>query len=540
MRCWSLFAFAFAVLLGVAQAQEPAESRVFVLVVGVEDYADPKITDLAYTEDDAQAVYDFFAKSPRSPTIASRVKLLRGKKATRIGVLREIRDHLVRKAVGPGDTAILYFAGHGFADADGTYLAAQDTQLDDLQFSAIAWPELQRVWSKIAAGRRVFLADACHSGGLAGLRGFGGISKAGSLPLKKAPSRASVLIAATGANQLSVEDKKRKHGVFTASLLDGLGGAADTNRDSTVSLGELSAYLKLQVPQLAKQAGGNQAPIVSIRGSEAFAWRLVLGSGHRRVSASPGYAKALERAKRLKGFSYLDTKSYNCGDQSFKIARFSHAKTGLMFHLVPGGSYMRGSTTGEANEKPIVKVTIQPFLICATECTQLAWQRVTGKNPSKFKGARRPVEQVTWNDTQVYVKAAGLRLPSEAEWEYASRAGSTRRFCFGDNEDDLKRYAVCQSMSRATWDVGGKLPNAFGLFDVHGNVLEWCQDTYVDNYSGAPTDGSARDDAGASAWVLRGGCFLNGAERCRPTFRNRGKAGFKFNVLGFRPAKSLP
>jgi formylglycine-generating enzyme required for sulfatase activity/flagellar biosynthesis GTPase FlhF len=848
---WLGLLIAFAGLATAQGGPPPPPERVFVLVVGIEDYADPKITDLDYTEDDAQAVYDFFAKSPRSPTIASRVKLLRGKQATRIGVLREIRDHLVRKAVGPGDTAILYFAGHGFADADGTYLAAQDTQLDDLQFSAIAWSELQRVWSKIAAGRRVFLADACHSGGLAGLRGFGGIVQGGSLSLKKAPSRTSVLIAAAGANQLSVEDKKRKHGVFTASLLDGLGGAADRNRDSTVSLGELSAYLKLQVPQLAKQAGGNQQPTVSIRGSEAFAKRLVLGSGkarpkataaatelgrvkaerraaekeregadlraklaearleklkgasaeeHRKAQAeatrakaeaakarqaverlraeeskrieaekrtakaeaenaelrqqlaelkgqkaeaakakreaeaarkrerelaelkgknakaakaerevaggvdlsevkagqvyvyktvtemggkvlsdmtmrykvvqvtdkkvkyqvimvmagretpqpsawypadapkrtgptpktnikikttsesidlggqnwdcevttvwgngsrsqvwvpqkngtatwpifvksvtknpaskmvttttlekvegltprlsaksaapsrgSSGYAKALERAKRLKDFSYLDTKSFSCGGKSFTIARFNHSKTGLVFHLVPGGSYRRGSSKGKSNEKPVAKVTIRPFLVCATECTQAAWNRVMRKNPSKFKGTRRPVEHVSWDDAQVYGEVAGLRLPSEAEWEYASRAGSTRRFCFGDNEGDLKRYALYGGYKRqgakATREVGGMLPNAFGLYDVHGNVWEWCQDAYVSSYSGAPTDGSAWDSAGASKRVFRGGCWGSPARGCGSATRGTNAQGLRSGVLGFRPAKSLP
>jgi formylglycine-generating enzyme required for sulfatase activity len=815
---WLGLLIAFAGLASAQDGPPPPPERVFVLVVGVEDYADPKITDLAYTEDDAQAVYDFFAKSPRSPTIASRVKLLRGKKATRIGVLREIRDHLVRKAVGPGDTAILYFAGHGFADADGTYLAAQDTQLDDLQFSAIAWSELQRVWSKIAAGRRVFLADACHSGGLAGLRGFGGISKGGSLSLKKAPSRASVLIAATGANQLSVEDKRRKHGVFTASLLDGLSGAADTNRDSTVSLGELSAYLKLQVPQLAKQAGGNQSPTVSIRGSEAFAQGLVLSSGKARPKAagtgelarvkaerlaaekeresadlraklaearletlkgasteelhkaqaeatrlrteaakahqaverlraeeakriaaekraakaeaeaaelrrelaelkgqkaeaakakreaeaarkrerelaggidlsevkagqvyvyetvaeregkviyektfnlkvvlvtdkkvryqwasvtagretleaeawyptdapktdsrttsvnidiggqswdckvttttangktsqvwvpqkngiaswpmyvkwvtknyatkvvstttlqkiegpdplltgksaapsrgSSGYALALKRANRLKGFTYLDTKSFTCGGKSFQIARFKHAKTGLVFHLVPGGSYLRGSTKGEAREKPVAKVTIQPFLICATECSQAAWRRVTGKAPSRLKGARKPVDQVSWDDAQGFGNKAGLRLPSEAEWEYACRAGSTSAYCFGKIIGALYRYAAYGPGE--TQDVGSRLPNAFGLFDMHGNVWEWCQDAYVDSYTGAPADGSARGSAGASRRVLRGGSCGYPGSRSRSAYRSRLAPGNRLYNHGFRPAKSLP
>lgn len=165
--------------LGSARAQSPSpdEGRVFVLVVGVEDYSDPKITDLRYAEDDAQAVYEFFAKDPKSPTTAARVKLLRGAAATQRGIRRAIRDHLIRQATGPRDTAIFYFAGHGFADAYGVYLGTVDTKLVELELSALTWSDLQRDWSRISAGRRVFIADACHSGGLEGLRGPGGIGK---------------------------------------------------------------------------------------------------------------------------------------------------------------------------------------------------------------------------------------------------------------------------------------------------------------------------------------------------------------------------
>jgi formylglycine-generating enzyme required for sulfatase activity len=753
---------------GLATAQDgppPPPERMFVLVVGIERYSDPKITDLAYTEDDAQAVYDFFAKDTRSPTIASRVKLLRGKVATRIGVLREIRDHLVRQAVGPSDTAILYFAGHGFADANGVYLAAADTRLDDLQFSAIAWSELERLWSQIRAGRRVLLADACHSGGLAGLRGFGGITKAG-LRGKAKVNTASVVVAATGSNQLSVEDKQRKHGVFTASLLDGLGGAADANRDGTTSLGEVLAHLKVHVPQLAKKAGGNQEPTLSIRGSATLARRLVLATGkarpraaastelarvkaerraaeaereqadlrarlaeatleklkgaseaerraaqaearrlrdaatkaqeradrleaeeskrikaearaakaeaeaarlrrrlaelegkkgppeepqapsdpkglvharklktegaaayrdwtrlrknglpaeaekkrqeaHKKLRqaavalnavfdkyrdkdgflrpeyegyevelievaqllidiekgavapsaakpkpspASPSDARArtsaaLERAKRLPGFRYLDTKSFTCGGRAFEIARFSHAKTGLVFHLVPGGSYLREIGRSASGDKRHEKVTIKPFLICATECTQEAWKRVTGKAPSHFQGARRPVERVSWDDAQSFGRQAGLRLPSEAEWEHACRAGSSGNSWHHRPEAELERYAVFWSKNRAgpqTQEVGGRLPNAFGLFDVHGNVREWCQDGYVEDYAGAPADGSARGPAGASGRVRRGGGWRSSAWSSNSARRDKGSRSGRHNDLGLRPAKSLP
>ncbi|MBL4849038.1 MAG: caspase family protein [Planctomycetes bacterium] len=289
--------------VGLALAQGPPENeaRTFVLVVGVERYADPKITNLSYAEDDAQAVYDFFAKDPRSPTTKDRVRLLVGKQATRVEVLSAIEEHLVSRAVGPRDTAILYFAGHGFSDTKGVYLATSDTKLDKLRYTAISWVELQRLWSQIGAGRRVLFADACHSGGaVEGLRGPGGIGRR-ALARKLKPDFASVVIAATGANELSMEDKGSKHGVFTASLLNGLRGSADKDRNGTVSLGELADYLTEQVPLQARKAGGKQTPTIRFNGSKPFARRLEISRGKPLVVRSKGSAELRRELAALKG-----------------------------------------------------------------------------------------------------------------------------------------------------------------------------------------------------------------------------------------------
>lgn len=653
---------ALVALAAGAVAQE-REGRTFVLVVGVEDYADPKITDLAYAEDDARAVYEFFAQDPLSPTTKERVLLLRGKQATRVAIRRAIRDHLIRRAVGPEDTAIFYFAGHGFSDAYGVYLGSVDSKLGELEFTGIAWSELQRDWSKIGAGRRVFIADACHSGGLAGLRGPGGIGKK-VLAVQPAKGSASVVIAATGANELSVEDSKSKHGVFTLSLLAGLRGAADGDRNGAVTLGELGRYLEVQVPQRAKAAGGSQRPNLRFVGNEAYARGLILSRGARpqptelakmaakrraaeeeraraegrlkaaraqlaklegasaeeieraraeaaqakadlakaqataqrvrevedkRVAAEKRaaraeaenaelrrklavlegdeakaaaaakeaaaarareralggevtpYQRALERAKRLSGFSYLDTKTFACGGRQNEIARFSHQRTGLVFHLVPGGTFARGSDRGVPEEQPVEEVEVQPFLISATECTQEAWGKVAGKGRFRFKGQRRPVERVTWDELQSFCARAKLRLPSEAEWEFACRAGTKAEYCFGGDKRSLKRYAEFEGNNDSrTRDVGGKLPNAFGLLDVHGNVSEWCQDAWSRDYYETPRDGAARDVPGALERVARGGSWRDQASYCRSAKRFRVPAAARESHVGFRPACSLP
>ncbi|MEZ6189384.1 MAG: formylglycine-generating enzyme family protein [Planctomycetota bacterium] len=237
------------------------------------------------------------------------------------------------------------------------------------------------------------------------------------------------------------------------------------------------------------------------------AFKTVLARGSEAARVDPGYASAVEQAKQLGGFRYLDTKRFECGGNAFELARFQHAPTGLTFHLIPGGSYDRGSESGDSDEKPVARVSVRPFLLCATECTQSAWRNIKGDDPSRFKGAQRPVELVSWEDAQSFCRKAGLRLPSEAEWEYACRGGSAGGYCYGDGEGDLGRYAVYGGSNAGvseTQAVGGKLPNAFGLYDVHGNVWEWCEDAYADGYQGAPVDGSARA-AGASRRVYRGG-----------------------------------
>jgi formylglycine-generating enzyme required for sulfatase activity len=140
------------------------------------------------------------------------------------------------------------------------------------------------------------------------------------------------------------------------------------------------------------------------------------------------------------------------------------------------------------------------------EVTQEQYQQIMGSNPSNFKGAKRPVEKVSWNDAVEFCKKLSqktrhkYRLPSEAEWEYACRAGTTTPFHFGEtitteltNYDGDYTYAsgLKGKYRKQTTEVGTFPPNAFGLYDMHGNVWEWCQDTWHDSYKGAPTDGSA-------------------------------------------------
>jgi len=168
-----------------------------------------------------------------------------------------------------------------------------------------------------------------------------------------------------------------------------------------------------------------------------------------------------------------------------------------------------------------------------------------GSNPSRFKGDTLPVENVSWNDAQTFVERLSARtgkryrLPSEAECEYAARAGSTGDYSFGSDPSQLGQHAWFGGNSaRQTRPVGQKLANAFGLHDVHGNVWEWVQDCYNDSYTGAPLDGSAWEQGNCSRRLLRGGSWNYNPGDARAASRNRFDATNRDISVGFRVART--
>jgi formylglycine-generating enzyme required for sulfatase activity len=198
----------------------------------------------------------------------------------------------------------------------------------------------------------------------------------------------------------------------------------------------------------------------------------------------------------------------------------------MKFVLIPAGNFMMGSPPDETGrwdyEGQVHNVKIQkPFYLGIYPVTQKQWRDVMGTSPSSFKGRYLPVEQVSWNDVQDFIKklnekegGSKYRLPTEAEWEYSARAGTTTRYSFGDDESILGDYAWYSDNSGSkTHEVGQKKPNPWGLYDMHGNVLEWVQDYWHDNYNGAPTDGSSWESG--SNRVVRGGGWYPDARSCR-------------------------
>lgn len=226
--------------------------------------------------------------------------------------------------------------------------------------------------------------------------------------------------------------------------------------------------------------------------------------------------------------------------------------------VIPEGSYYQGAQyieVGPYIEAPRRKVTIgYPLAVGKFEVTQGEWRAVMGSNPSIFKeaGERGPVEYVDWGDTQEYLKklnattGKNYRLLTEAEWEYAARAGTTSRFSFGreittkDANYDGRKDKPAGSHVGRPLAVGSFAPNAWGLHDMHGNVYEWVQDCKVFGYKDVPADGSPAPDTSPCLRVNRGGAWHSDADAVRSAERNPQPGSVKVGSLGFRVARTLP
>ncbi|MEA2012470.1 MAG: formylglycine-generating enzyme family protein [Verrucomicrobiota bacterium] len=246
---------------------------------------------------------------------------------------------------------------------------------------------------------------------------------------------------------------------------------------------------------------------------------------------APGSPKAMEKQKE-----WVNEKKFPLEIKN---------SLGMIFRLIPPGTFLMGSPETEKGrgicETPH-KVTIKnPFYITKHEVTIKEWKQLMKINKNSFKGINTPAEEMTWYDCQRFIKKlckregvpkGRYRLPTEEEWEYACRAGTSTAFYFGDSTikaGDFMEYL--DSESRRTSVVGQKIPNAWGLFNMHGNVWEWCLEIYTDYLSGLQVDGNKR--------CIRGGNWYSPLDECRSANRCRLTATSHGNLLGFRLIRSI-
>jgi formylglycine-generating enzyme required for sulfatase activity len=427
----------------------------------------------------------------------------------------------------PGSVGVFYYAGHGAQVGGRHYLIplwARITTEAVVPYQAVAAEEVLARMDAAGQGKslNVMILDACRNapfmrGWRSPLRGLAPMQATGGSLVAYATSPGAVAADGTGRN-----------GTYTRHLLRFM-----TEPNLPIEL--MFKQVRLAVEQ---ETNGQQIPweLSSLRENFSF------NPGAGGTTSTPAVVTPPPSPPpSTSGGTQVAVGVYPQSPETPKTHRNS---IGMEFVLIPAGTFQMGSDDSDArvNEKPVHTVRItQPFYLDKYEVTQGQWQAVMGNNPSKFTGdANRPVESVSWDDVQEFIRrlnaregGATYRLPTEAEWEYAARAGTTTHWSFGDEASQLGRYAWCgENAGRQTHPVGQLQPNPWGLYDMHGNVWEWVQDWY-----GSYASGTAVDPAGPSSGsdcVYRGGGWSSDASGSRSAIRVDGPPWGRSIDLGFR------
>lgn len=414
--------------------------------------------------------------------------LLRPRKAN----LQQRVPAFLRKAKSR-DTVLVFYAGHGFAADGQSFLCPLDHDAQSPKLSGWRIDELRTILHDCAAGQKLMVIDCCHSGGVVTTSGFGASPQEVGRSFEQA--QGLITFAACRTNQESAESAARGHGVFTDILAHGLSGEADFDRNGIVDSDELYRHVLVQVPIAVQEVarGHKQHPVRIIGQDVVGVFALARPNAKAAEKTAPG--KTTPAKVELKpGDSFVNS-------------------IGMKLTVLPPAVCVLGSPSGEYLRDPEESlapvVFSKPTVMGVHEVTQFQYERVIGANPSWFSpggnGADEisglktdpfPVEQVSWNDAMRFCerlselpseKQAGrkYRLPTEAEREFACRAGSTTPFHTGEqlspkfaNIRGDRPYLSSPkgpTLGRTT-TVGSYPPSAYGLYDMHGNVAEWCLD----------------------------------------------------------------
>ncbi len=519
---------------GDEDKDKPAKrERKFALVIGVRAYKPAHLRSLVYSDRDAKALAEFLPQLGYRQVLSMTYEAA-GEDAELLPTARNVRDmlkeflHERRK----DDTILVAFLGHSvqFQGDREHYLCPIDADLTDRD-ALVGLGDVYKELGKCQAGTKILLLDVCRPQPQ---------SAKSSVKLVKVPRPQEVevppglrVLFGCSPGECSHESDYLKHGIFSYFLLEGLRGKA-VARSGELSLGGALKYVQDEVPGRAQVDAGakvRQTPVL-------------LGEKDRLVF-QPGLRDG-------EGFTN---------------------SIGMKLVLVPAGKFKMGSPDGEAerdpDEGPVHEVEMaRRHYVGAYEVTQAQYKKMTSASPSHFASTGRgadkvkgmdtssfPVDSVTWMEAKLFCerlsalpaeKAAGrlYRLPTEAEWEHACRAGGrSRPFHFGDdlssplaNFNGLTPYgaALTGPYLQRTTAVGSYKPNAWGLYDMHGNVREWCSDAYdKDYYARTP----ARDPEGPHAGnpkVMRGGAWSDIARACRSAYRASDNATARSITCGFR------
>ena len=491
------------------------------------------------------------------------------------GVYREFRSKIT-----PGGVALVFYAGHGIQFKGQNYFPAIDADIhseEDVPLQSLNLGNLLDNMEEAKAGVSLVFLDACRDNPFA--RRF----RSSTRGLAKVEAASGMLIHYATRPGSVASDGEGQNGTYTEALL-----AQMSEPGIPVEL-----MLKRVANQVVAKTKGKQEPWVegSLRGDFYFIFQGPTTVNVQQAPSDPEGETwaAAQGANTVAGYqTYLD---------GYPKGRYAHAakikltdlqrpaaiqpekipviaaptpaqvavsslpeyggvqRPGTVFKdcadcpemvVIPAGSFEMGSNTGKSSEKPLHNVRIgKSFSLGRTEVTQGQWHAVMGNNPSKFSscGKACPVELVSWHDTKAFISklnaktGKNYRLPSEAEWEYACRAGGTNEYCGSDGIDAIAWYT--DTSGRMTHPVAGKQPNAWGLYDMSGHLWEWVEDCWNLSYVGAPSDGSARTKGECEKRILRGGSWDDGPQAARASNRDWHGGTIRYNDVGFRVARDL-
>lgn len=468
-----------------------------------------------------------------------------------------VRDALDRELgeKGSQDLVLFYFAGHGISGEHNFYLAMPDSSRDSITSNGLSITSVQEIIIAKEPKRAVLILDCCESGAASEF---------------SIPNRGLSILAAAGAIEQAKERPQDEYSLLTKHLIFGIAdGEADLDRDGVVSLIDLHQYVAKQI----KKEGEKQNPfrtefserdggcIISFANRRSEKIKSVLRhyvEKHQKslprdlVDELPGiiqgrrplYPKVFDFCRGfMTSGELIDEWLVTEKSEKFSsiIARFNGATLEVL--PVEGGSFMMGASAGQGldREQPQHTVNVPNFYIGKFPVTRSQWAALMEDTPSDKTDLDLPVNDVSWHDAIEFCEKLSARtgrlyrLPTEAEWEYACRSNVT-----SESTSDLPDRAWYQDNSGGhIHPVAQKLPNGWGLYDMIGNVFEWCDDDGHDNYDGAPSNGSAwkpKQGVRPSTRMARGGSYNAEADDCRCTYRFHFSATLRSSTIGFRVA----
>ena len=510
MKRISLFLWASILFCSMLAAQDKEETagRKFAVLVGVNDYTGAGgVDDLQYAKRDMEALRDQLIKIGFEKENV--FCLIGGGKfknePTRQNILKTINH--VRGLAKEGDIFILAMSGHGILAGGKSCFCPIDTDSADYEKTTIPTDIIFDLLKMSKATFKLMIVDACRNKPSSGAKG-----DVPAFPTLSDPPAGCLLLQSCSEEEKSFEDDELKHSIFSHYLIEGLSGKAA--KDGKITLEDIVSYAGENTTRRAFDTRNvYQTPRLSGEITNFIIWE-----------GKPGPKAGNRKVLTIGGVKYA-------------------------FRWCPAGKFMMGSPEEESQtygEKRHEVTLTRGFWMLETQVTQEMWESVTGENPSSIKDSvKQPVETVSWNDCQKYIKKlnklkgipAGYKfsLPTEAQWEYACRAGPVTAFNNGidftgtyEDEPNLDDVAWFMSLH----EVGLKKPNLWGLFDMHGNISEWCLDWYGDYPEGSVTDPTG--PATGENRVRRGAhcCSLC----CRSAGRNIDPPAGRYHYVGFRVA----